>query len=272
MPGLERCCLHTITTKPWTLREAVDRYAEAGIKGMSVWQNALDTISPYEAGTRIRDNGMEVVSYVRGGFFPSVDLKKRNQALDENKRLIEQAATLGAPLLVLVCGADPGQPLSTSRQQIREGIEAVLPYAEELNVKLAIEPLHPMYAADRSAINTLGQANDLTESIASDYVGVALDVYHVWWDPELQNEIKRCGANGKLLAYHVCDWKVITNDMLNDRGLMGEGCINLKEIRSWVEDAGFQGFCEVEIFSTIHWAKNQQEFLNEIISSFIEKV
>jgi len=132
--------------------------------------------------------------------------------------------------------------------------------------------LHPMYAADRSAINTLGQANDMAEYFKSAFVGVAVDVYHLWWDADLEKEIARCGANGNLLAYHVCDWKVNTIDLLNDRGLMGEGCIDLKKIRGWVEATGFKGFCEVEIFSNIHWAKDQHLFLKEITKAFVEKV
>jgi sugar phosphate isomerase/epimerase len=271
-PGLNRCCIHTITTKPWAFPKAISNYAAAGIKGVSVWQNSLEDISPYQAGELIRANGLDVVSYVRGGFFAASNQTLRLKAIDHNKKLMEEAAALGAPILVLVCGASPDQSLQTSREQIRKGIEELLPLAEQLNVKLAIEPLHPMYAADRSAINTLRQANDLAEIIGSDLVGVALDVYHVWWDPDLEMEIKRCGANNKLLAYHVCDWKVNTTDLLNDRGLMGEGCINLKEIRGWVEEAGFKGFCEVEIFSDIHWAKNQDDFLEQIAESFVKLV
>lgn len=272
MLSLDRCCIHTITTKPWALPEAVEKYATAGIKGISVWQNATEGIGPKHAGEIIRSAGLEIVSYVRGGFFPHTSSAGRAQAIDHNKKLLEEAATLGAPMIVLVCGASPDQSLDISRNQIREGIEAVLPLAEKLNVKLAIEPLHPMYAADRSAINTLGQANDMAELFKSAYVGVAVDVYHLWWDQDLEKEIARCGANDNLFAYHVCDWKVNTIDLLNDRGLMGEGCINLKKIRSWVEATGFDGFCEVEIFSNIHWSKDQNIFLQEITDAFIQHV
>jgi sugar phosphate isomerase/epimerase len=129
-----------------------------------------------------------------------------------------------------------------------------------------------MYAADRSAINTLSQANNMAEAIDSDYIGIAVDVYHVWWEPNLEAEIKRCGANRNLLAYHVCDWKVNTLDLLNDRGLMGEGCIDIKKISGWVDEAGFDGYAEVEIFSNIHWQTDQHEFLKKITTSFVEKV
>ena len=270
--NLDRCCIHTITTKPWTLAESVEHYAAAGVKGISVWQNAVEGMTHAQAGDLIRKNGLDVVSYVRGGFYPHTSATERAKAIDHNKKLIEEAAALGAPLIVLVCGASPDQPLETSREQIREGIEATLPLAEQLGVKLAIEPLHPMYAADRSAINSLAQANDMAEAIASPQVGIAVDVYHVWWEPNLEAEIKRCGANNHLLAYHVCDWKVNTVDMLNDRGLMGEGCIDVKKISSWVDQTGFDGYVEVEIFSNIHWATDQHEFLGKIVKSFVERV
>lgn len=268
---LKRCCIHSITNKPWSLETAVDRYAQAGIGGISVWQSSLEGIGARKAAACIEEAGLEVVSYVRGGFFAHPSGEQRQKAVDTNKRQLEEAAELGAPLIVLVCGASPQQSLDESRRQIRDGIEALLPLAEELNIRLAIEPLHPMYAADRSAINTLGQANDLAEAIQSDFVGVAVDVYHLWWDANLKQEILRCGQNRNLLAYHVCDWKVNTVDLLNDRGLMGEGCIDLKSIRSWVEEAGFHGFHEVEIFSDIHWQTDQDVYLDKITRAFIEK-
>lgn len=268
---LSRCCIHSITNKPWPLEKIVEEYAKAGIGGISVWQSSLEGVGAAKAASLIKEAGLETVSYVRGGFFAHDTTEGRQKAIENNKRQLDEAAELGAPLIVLVCGASPNQPLEVSRQQIRDGIEALLPKAEELNIKLAIEPLHPMYAADRSAINTLGQANDLAEAIGSAYVGVAVDVYHLWWDGNLKNEILRCGKNGNLLAYHVCDWKVNTLDLLNDRGLMGEGCIDLKMIRSWVEEAGFHGFHEVEIFSNIYWQMDQDEYLKKITQAFEEK-
>jgi sugar phosphate isomerase/epimerase len=129
-----------------------------------------------------------------------------------------------------------------------------------------------MYADTRSAINTLAQANDLAEALNTQTVGVAVDVYHLWWDPALENEIKRCGLNNNLLAFHICDWKSPTTDLLNDRGLMGEGCIPVRKIRSWVEDAGFNGFIEVEIFSNIYWKMDQSEFLEKIVKAYKENV
>ncbi|MDR1303642.1 MAG: sugar phosphate isomerase/epimerase [Verrucomicrobiales bacterium] len=265
---LSKLCLHTITTKPWAIEVAVPKYAAAGVKGITVWRNAIEGRDLAKAQKLIADHGLTVVSLCRGGFFPSPDAAERQRAIDDNKRAIDEAAALGAPHVVLVPGSHPRQPLTVSRAQIRDGIAAVLPHARAAGVKLAIEPLHPMYAGDRSAVNTLRQANDMCDELASPSVGVAVDVYHLWWDSELAQQIQRCGSAGYLFAFHLCDWKTPTLDFLNDRGLMGEGCINLPQIRGWVEAAGFRGFNEVEIFSDLHWAKNQDEFLREIIAAY----
>lgn len=267
---LSRLCIHTITTKPWKIEEAAEKFAAAGVRGITVWRDALEGRDVKTTGQRLREHGLEIVSLCRGGFFPSVDAAKRKAAIDGNRKAIDEAFALGAGMVVLVCGAEPRQPLHDSRAQIREGIEAVLPHAMDARVKLAIEPLHPMYADTRSAINTLGQANDMAEAIGSQWVGVAVDVYHLWWDPALEEEIARCGRNNNLFAFHICDWNVPTTDMLNDRGLMGEGCIPVKKIRGWVEDAGFDGFNEVEIFSNKFWSGDQSVFLDKIIHAYKE--
>jgi sugar phosphate isomerase/epimerase len=268
LSDLSRLCVHTITTKPLALEQAAEAYAAAGVSGITVWRDALEGRSAAASGERLKRHGLRVVSLCRGGFFAHVDDAGRDAALDDNRRAIDEAAELGAPLVVLVCGAHPGQPLSQSRAQIQRGIEAVLPHAERHGVRLAIEPLHPMYADSRSAINTLAQANDIALAIGSDLVGVAVDVYHLWWDPALEVEIARCGRAGKLFAFHVCDWKTPTVDLLLDRGLPGEGCIDVRGIRSWVERAGFHGFIEVEIFSRAYWEMDQRLFLSRIVEAY----
>ena len=264
-----KLCVHTITTKPWSIEEAIDNYAQAGIGGITVWRQWLEGRNPIHVGKHIRESGLTAVSLCRGGFFPASAQSERQQAIDDNLRAVDEAAALGAPLIVLVFGASPDVPLPEARKHIQAGIEAVLPYAGANKVKLAIEPLHPMYADSRSAINTLKQANDLCAAINSPALGVAVDVYHLWWDPNLEQEIKRCGASGRLDAFHICDWLTPTTDMLNDRGLMGEGCIPIRQIRGWVEAAGFTGFNEVEIFSNHHWAADQHDFLNKIIHAYL---
>jgi len=265
---LSRLCVHTITTKPWAIEQAAEHYAAAGVKGITVWRQALEGREPSAVGEMLRGHDLEVVSLCRGGFFPYRDEVERTRAIDDNLKAIDEAEALGAPLIVLVCGAQPGLPLDEARKQIQAGIEEILPRVIEAGVKLAIEPLHPMYADCRSAVNTMGQANDMAEAIGSDHVGVAVDVYHLWWDPELEKEIHRCARSDSLLAFHVCDWKTPTVDLLNDRGLMGEGCIPIREIRSWVEAAGFRGFNEVEIFSNRYWARDQSEFLQQIAGAY----
>jgi sugar phosphate isomerase/epimerase len=267
---LSKLCLHTVTTKPWPLATAAKKYAAAGIKGITVWrdaaQNHPDGIKA--GGDVCRGEGLEIVSYVRGGFFAALEESGRQAAIDENKRVIDEAAALGAPLIVLVCGAAPGQSLFTSRAQIADALTAILPHARACGVKLGIEPLHPMYADSRSAVNTMTQALDLSLALKDDHLGVTVDVFHLWWDDRLQAEIARCGREGKLFSFHICDWKNQPSDMLNDRGLMGEGVIDIPEIRGWVEQTGFSGFTEVEIFSTRYWAMDQDQFLRRIVEAY----
>jgi len=266
-----KLCIHTITTKPWSIEEAIDNYANAGVSGITVWRHWLAGRNPQVVGEQIRRAGLTAVSLCRGGFFPGPAQSERQQAIDDNLLAIDEAAALGAPLIVLVCGASPDVPLPEARKQIQDGIETVLPHASANNIKLAIEPLHPMYADSRSAVNTLKQANDMCAAINSPSVSVAVDVYHLWWDPNLEAEIKRCGASGWLDAFHICDWLTPTTDMLNDRGLMGEGCIPIRQIRGWVEAAGFTGFNEVEIFSNRHWNTDQHKFLDKIIKAYLNE-
>jgi sugar phosphate isomerase/epimerase len=272
LTDFSRLCVHTITTKPWSIEEATDRYAAAGVKGVTVWRQWLDGRNIARVGDALRAAGIGIVSLCRGGFFPAADAAGRRAAIDDNLKAIDEAAALGAPVIVLVCGAVPGQPLDVSRDQIADGIAAVLPRAAEAGVKLAVEPLHPMYADARSAVNTMRQANDLCDRVNSPYLGVAVDVYHLWWDPDLQREIERCGRAGRVLAFHVSDWRTPTEDLLNDRGLMGEGCIDIPRIRGWVEQSGFRGFIEVEIFSNRYWAADQDEFLAKIKDAYLKRV
>ena len=272
LKDLDKLCIHTITTKPWGIEEAVDNYAAAGVSGVTVWRQWLEGHGANKVGEMIRGAGMDVVSVARGGFFPAATQAERDAAIEENKRAIDECAGLGAPVLVLVCGAHPDNSVQKNIDQIQAGIEALIPHAESCGVKLGIEPLHPMYADERSAINTVRTANDVCERVGSPFIGVTVDVYHVWWDDTLEQEIKRAAVMGRLFSFHVCDWKFPLEDMLNDRGLMGEGCIDIRTIRGWVEDAGFNGYNEVEIFSNRWWATDQHEFLKKIVDSYIEHV
>jgi sugar phosphate isomerase/epimerase len=270
LSDFSRLCVHTITTKPWSVEEAMDKYAAAGIGGITVWRQWLEGRDITKVGEQLRERDLEIVSLCRGGFFPASNNTDLEAAIEDNRLAIREAAELGAPLIVLVCGALPGQPLEESRKQIADGIAAVLPLAEEHGIRLGIEPLHPIYADDRSAINTMASANEVCDQLDHPLVGIAADVYHIWWDPDLADQIRITGEKDRLFAFHVCDWRTPTIDLLNDRGLMGEGCIDLRGIRAMVESAGFKGFNEVEVFSDRWWARDQDEFLAAIQKAYLE--
>jgi len=223
-----------------------------------------------DAAKRIRDAGLIVTGLCRGGMFPAADRAGRRAALDDNRRAVDEACTLEARCLVLVVGGLPkdrtgavvGRDIAGAREMVRDAVGELLEHARAAGMPLAIEPLHPMYAADRACVNTLAQANALCDEIAPDGksgLGVAVDVYHVWWDPDLRAGIERAGAAERLFAYHICDWLVPTNDLLNDRGMMGDGVIDLPLVRSWMERAGYRGMHEVEIFSAQNWWKRDPD-------------
>lgn len=246
--------LNTATVKrQWNLAQAIEGCARHGIRGISPWRDQVAEMGLKEAAQAIKEKGLAVTGLCRGGFFTS-----RNWQ-DDNRRAIEEAHELGARCLVLVVGGLPSgsKDLIAARQQIRDSIEQILPEAIKAGVPLAVEPLHPMQAADRACVNTLEQALDLCD-VLGEGVGVAVDVYHVWWDPKLESQIRRAGKK-RILAYHICDWRVPTRDLLNDRGMMGDGIIDLKKIRSWIEAAGYSGFHEAEIFSELDWWKRDPD-------------
>lgn len=270
LTDLSRCAIHTFSTKPWSLAEACAAYAAAGVPAITVWRQHLPDGDAARAAQMVRDHGLKVPALCRGGFFPAADAAGRTRALDDNRRALDEAATLGADMVVLVCGALPGLPLAAARAQVRDGIAALLPQAEALGLRLAIEPLHPMYAGDKSCITSLAQARQIWSELRHPLVGVAVDCYHVWFDDQLAEELALAGAESRIFGFHICDWKLDTRDLLLDRGLPGEGCIDIRGIRSLVESAGFTGFVEVEIFSSLHWAKEQRLFLDEILCSYQE--
>ena len=269
---LKTCAIHSMTHKPWSLAECCEHYAAAGIGGISVWRNVIEPIGIDTAAKIIRGSGMKVPALVRGGFFTAFDAATRSAAVEETKKCLDEAAAIEAEMVVLVVGATVGMPLVEARHQVAEGIGRCVAHAQAVGVKLAIEPLHPMYAADRSCINRMKEARLVCEQLASKWVGIACDVYHVWWDPDLKDEIRLAGQQGTLFGFHVCDWRAKTRDLLNDRGLMGEGAIDIITIRGWVEAAGFRGMNEVEIFSTERWASDQHEYLKQIKSAYLQYV
>lgn len=269
------------------LTEIIEACARRGIRAISPWRDqvaaaGLDTISKL-----VKTHGLELSGYCRGGMFPAADTQGLRAARDDNRRAVDEACEMRAACLVLVVGGLPGalagrpahKNMGLARSQVRDGIGELLEYARRANMPLAIEPLHPMYAADRACINTLEQALDVCDELdpggragadrqsAPAALGVAVDVYHVWWDPKLQAQIERAGKR-RLLAFHVCDWLTPTTDLLNDRGMMGDGVIDIPQIRGWVENQGFGGYSEVEIFSANNWWQRDH---GEVLDTCIER-
>lgn len=269
LADLSKCAVHTQTNKPWTLQQCCDAYVEAGIPAVSVWRQVIEPIGIAAAARIVRAAGLTVPALVRGGFFPASAGAARQAAIDTNKTCIDEAQALGADQVVLVVGAVPGMPLSEARRQVADGIGACLDHAQAAGVKLAIEPLHPMYAADKSCVNRMAEAREICDQLQHPLVGMAVDVYHVWWDPDLEREIALAGAADRIFGFHVCDWRVETRDLLTDRGLMGDGCIDIRQIRGWVEAAGFCGWNEVEVFSADYWAMDQTHYVNRITAAYL---
>ncbi|HVL77424.1 MAG TPA: sugar phosphate isomerase/epimerase family protein [Noviherbaspirillum sp.] len=258
--------INTATVRAqWKLDRIIEECAQRGIRAISPWRDQVAEIGLDKISAMVRDAGLELSGYCRGGMFPASTQQGRQRALDDNRRAVDEARELNAACLVLVVGGLPGglagkpehKDIAAARNDVRDGIAATLDYARTVGMPLAIEPLHPMYAGDRACVNTMEQALDLCDLLdpqRSGGLGVALDVYHVWWDPKLEDQIRRAGRE-RLLAFHVCDWLLPTRDLLNDRGMMGDGVIDIPKIRGWVEAQGFAGYSEVEIFSTENWWK-----------------
>ncbi|MGY0709034.1 sugar phosphate isomerase/epimerase family protein [Azospirillum argentinense] len=263
--------------KQGDLLQIFDACARQGIRAVSPWRDQVAAVGLDRAVRAVKELGLELSGYCRGGMFPA-DPDRRAEVRDDNRRAVDEAVTLGAPCLVLVVGglpqfSRPGSPpskdIALARAQVEDGIAELLEHARGAGMPLAIEPLHPMYAADRACVNTMGHALDLCDRLdpqGTGALGVALDVYHVWWDPELEAQIRRAGRN-RLCAFHVCDWLVPTADLLEDRGMMGDGMIDIPMIRGWAEAVGFQGYSEVEIFSRRWWARP----LDEVLTVCVER-
>lgn len=255
----------------------IEACVERGIRAISPWRDQVAAAGLATVSQLVRQHGLELSGYCRGGMFPAADAAGLQAARDDNRRAVDEAAELNAKCLVLVVGGLPGalqgkaahKDIALSRSQVRDGIAELLEYAKQAKMPLAIEPLHPMYAADRACINTMEHALDVCDELdpaRSGALGVAVDVYHVWWDPKLQQQIERAGSR-RLLAFHACDWLTPTTDLLNDRGMMGDGVIDIPRIRGWVEAQGFAGYSEVEIFSTGNWwLKPHEEVLDTCIA------
>jgi sugar phosphate isomerase/epimerase len=265
---LGRLSLNQATTMTWGMAETIDGCARAGVGWIGVWRHKAAEIGLAETARRMRAAGLKASSLCRGGYFPAASAMERQEQIDDNRRAVDEAEELGAPVLVLVSGPSADRDIDAARQMVEDGICAVAPYALERDVSLAIEPLHPMFAGDRSVVVTLGQANALAARIGLPGVGVAVDVYHVWWDPDVYAEIAR--AAGQILGFHVSDWLVPPPDHLLGRGMMGDGVIQLRRLREAVDAAAYSGPIEVEIFNQRIWDTPGDEVLALMKQRFVE--
>ncbi|KJV03839.1 sugar phosphate isomerase/epimerase family protein [Rhodococcus sp. NPDC080181] len=250
--------LNTKTTNSWTLTQAVDGAARAGLGAVAPWRDRIQEAGVSESAKLISDAGLRVSSLCRGGFLTAID----DDGLDDNRRALDEAAELGAPELVMVMGGIPDRDLVGARARVEERLALLVPYALERGVRIALEPLHPMFAADRAVISTLGQALSMAEPHPVEAVGVVVDTFHVWWDPDLESLIRTAGDRGRISSYQVCDWLVpMEADPLLSRGMMGDGVIDFESIGRWIQDAGYRGDVEVEIFNAAVWATDGDQVI-----------
>ena len=260
------------------LPSLIEACAKRGIGAIAPWRDQVQAVGLATAARQIKDAGLAVSGYCRGGFFPAADAAGLRVALNDNRKTVDEAKAIGAACVIIVAGALPGalegkpahKDIGLVRTQVVDGIAATLEHAKAAGMPLAIEPLHPMQGADRACINTLAHALDICDALdpgRTGAIGVALDVYHTWWDPKLAGQVARAGPE-LLLAYHVCDWLVPTRDLLNDRGMMGDGIIELRKIRALVEAAGYTGHVEAEIFSDHWWSRPADEVLDVCIARY----
>jgi sugar phosphate isomerase/epimerase len=272
---LSRLSLNTATTKRWTLKEAVDGAARAGLPAVGLWRDRVSEAGLSAAARIVRDAGLRVSSLCRGGFLTAAAPEGRRTALDDNRAAIDEAAILGTAELVLVVGGlpDGSRDLASARLRVAELLAQLAPYAAQRQVRLALEPLHPMYCADRAVISTLRQALDLAAPFDPRVVGVVVDTFHVWWDPDLAPQIARAGVEGRLACYQVSDWVLpIAADALLSRGMMGDGYVDFTAIGRWVTDAGYTGDVEVEIFNEDIWASDGEEVVTRMINRYLDLV
>ncbi|MFJ4731624.1 sugar phosphate isomerase/epimerase family protein [Streptomyces sp. NPDC088770] len=272
---LERFSINQMTVKQLSLPELVDTCLELGVRGVGLWREPVQAYGVEAAARLVRDAGLTVTTLCRGGFLTAIDPAGRAEALDDNRAAIDEAATLGTDTLVLVSGGLPAgsKDLRGARERIADALGVLGPYAAERGVRLAIEPLHPMYAADRCVVSTLAQALDLAERFPANQVGVTVDTYHIWWDDNAPEQIARAGAGGRIHTFQLADWTTpLPEGVLNGRGQIGDGSIDMREWKRYVEAAGYTGAIEVELFNEELWARDGREVLAETAERFVAHV
>ena len=258
-----KCCAINTATLGFQcpIEQSIDAIAAAGFGGIAPWRREIEGQNVSAIAKHIRDAGLKVTGYCRSTYLPSLTAAGLQASIASNRRALDDAAVLGANSFVMVVGGLPegSKDLARARTQVAEGVMQLLEHGKKLGVRIALEPLHPVYTAERSCLALLSEALEMCQqiegSIAEPSLGVCLDVYHVWWDPNLTRDIARAGVEKRIFGFHVCDWLVPTTDVLNDRGMMGDGVIDIPSIRALVEKAGYRGLTEVEIFSAQKWWK-----------------
>ncbi|MET8983796.1 sugar phosphate isomerase/epimerase family protein [Streptomyces sp. NPDC004539] len=273
MSDLARFSINQMTVKQLSLPELVAACVELGIPGVGLWRDPVQTYGLDATAKLVRDAGLTVTTLCRGGFFTAIDPAERAAALDDNRRAIDEAATLGTDTLVLVSGGLPAgsKDLYGARERIADALGELGPYAEQHGVRLAIEPLHPMFASDRCVVSTLAQALDIAERFPAHQVGVTVDTYHIWWDDTAPAQIARAGASGRIHTFQLADWITpLPEGVLNGRGQIGDGAIDMREWKRYVEEAGYTGPIEVELFNDDLWARDGRELLAETAARFVE--
>jgi sugar phosphate isomerase/epimerase len=266
MADKARLSLNQMTTANWSVAQAVDGCVRHGVPSIALWRHKIQEAGVDACVRLVRDAGLHVSSVCRGGMFPALTELERRKNIEDNFRAADEAAALGADSLVLVVGGCAGIDLDDARTMVADGVAALAPYARERGVRIGLEPLHPMYAADRSVLNTIGQALELASPYDAREVGVILDTFHIWWDPRVAECIGR--AAGRIYGFHVSDWLNPLPDVLLGRGLMGDGVIDNRKLRLLAEQAGYDGLIEVEIFNRALWDSDPDTVLAQVIERF----
>ncbi|MFD8044323.1 sugar phosphate isomerase/epimerase family protein [Streptomyces chartreusis] len=272
---LSRFSINQMTVKQLSMPELVGECGRLGIGNVGLWREPVQSYGLEATAKLVRDAGLTVTTLCRGGFLTAIEPGERAKALDDNRLAVDEAAALGTDVLVLVSGGLPAgsRDLRGARERIADALGELGPYAEERGVKLAIEPLHPMYAADRCVVSTLAQALDLAERFPAHQVGVTVDTYHIWWDDTAPAQIARAGAGGRIHTFQLADWTTpLPEGVLNGRGQIGDGAIDMREWKGYVEAAGYDGAIEVELFNDGLWARDGREVLAETAARFVEHV
>ncbi|MFJ3665305.1 sugar phosphate isomerase/epimerase family protein [Streptomyces sp. NPDC090106] len=275
MTDLSRFSINQMTVKQLSMPELAETCGTLGVRNVGLWREPVQSYGLEATAKLLRDTGLTVTTLCRGGFFTAIDAAERTAALADNRRAIDEAATLGTEVLVLVSGGLPAgsKDLHGARERIADALAELGPYAERNGVRLAIEPLHPMYASDRCVVSTLKQALDLAERFPAHQVGVTVDTYHVWWDDDAPAQIARAGAGGRIHTFQLADWTTpLPEGVLNGRGQIGDGAIDMREWLGYVEAAGYTGAIEVELFNDGLWARDGREVLAETAARFAEHV